>query len=74
MPESLTGATPPESVEQKHVEGWYQWVRLSDVVEFEEYGWRVVGRLTRFHYDSWLMFRPEACSRSVPPSGQPQER
>ena len=55
----MADATPSEVPEQGHVEGWYRWVRLSDVVDFEEYGWRVVGRLTRFHYDSWLMFRPE---------------
>ena len=52
-------ATPREVPGQERAEGLYRWVRAEEVVEFEEYGWRVVGRLTRFHYDSWLMFKPE---------------
>jgi hypothetical protein len=53
------GATPPEGQVQERACGWYRWVRSEDVVEFEEYGWRLCARVSRFHFDSYLMFKPE---------------
>lgn len=45
--------------------GYYQWVGPEQLAKFEADGWKVVARQTRFHWDSYLMFKPsEPCSKT----------
>ena len=51
--------------------GTYQWIPAGELVNWELDGWIPVARQSRFHWDSFLMFKPavlptpsEPCSKT----------
>ena len=38
--------------------GTYQWIPAGDLAKWELDGWRPVARQSRFHFDSFLVFKP----------------
>ena len=40
--------------------GWFRWVNLDEIPEYEAAGWRLSACVSRFHFDSYLMFKPAA--------------
>ena len=53
--------------------GTYQWIPADELAKWELDGWNPVARQSRFHYDSFLMFKPaspsEFSSDSFPREG-----
>lgn len=81
------GATPPGGQGQEHAEGvvgvgpevvgpsdygWFQWVKLPQIPEYEAAGWKLSACVSRFHFDSYLMFKPS--EQTVQRLGQPPAR
>lgn len=53
--------------------GWFQWVRFDQIPEFEAAGWKLSACVSRFHFDSYLMFKPVCRERTAPQSAPPPE-
>lgn len=60
------GASEPE------LYGWFQWVKLGEIPEYEAMGWKLAAQVSRFHFDSYLMFKPVS-GQTAPPTGQQPE-
>ena len=52
------------------VTGWYQWVRESELDWYMANHWVLCAHMNRFHFDSYLMFRPESLGRPEPLGGE----
>lgn len=78
-----TGATPPGGQEQERTEGvvgvgpevvgpsdygWFQWVKMHQIPEYEAAGWKLSACVSRFHFDSYLMFLPAGTTTSDAPN------
>jgi hypothetical protein len=48
--------------------GVFQWVHASQIPEYEAAGWKVSACVSRFHFDSYLMFLPAGTTTSDAPN------
>ena len=38
--------------------GWFRWIKMDQIPEYEAAGWKLSACVSRFHFDSYLMFKP----------------